>query len=465
MGVVTVLVADSQLLFADALAQALGAEDGIAVVDERPDRGPSTLDAVARLRPDVVIYDDSMLGLDGPAATKAIASFAPQAKVLVSSWFHSSDQIRATLRAGAAGFVPKSLRLAQLVHAVRQAAAGQPLVFGDQLAGLIEDLEGRWDESVSRYERLSSLTSRELQVLQVLAEGRALPEVAEELSISLGTLRNHVHKSLAKTGARTHVEAVAMARAAGFLSWSGRRRDARANSSGPLGEAARPVVPASRPRGGGISVLVADAQRLFADAIASCLEQASGVSVIDASTSRAGEAIDAVMSFGPDVVVYDLHLRDMEGTTAVRALSRWAPSTRIILVSWYNGRPQVRRALAAAPDIVVPKTVPVARLVEAVRLAGERDAAAHAAELLTVLDLLDGGRPGNNALEQILSLTPREVQVLQHLAKGRPVKETAAELYLAVGTVKNLTSRLMSKLGVGSQLEAVTMAGEAGFLW
>lgn len=461
-----VLVADAQLLFAETLARALREEHGVDVVPEHPVRGQAALEAVRRHRPDVVIYDNWMLELDGPSAVSAIGTDVPGAKVLVTSGYHGPHHIQAALAAGAAGFLPKSLRVGQLADAVRRAAAGEALVFAEQLADLMDDLNERLEVSRIRTVGLSSLTARELEVLEALAPGSAVSVVAEQLSISVGTLRNHLHNILSKTGARNRVELVAMARREGFVA-AGHpptRERSRAASGSVEGAPSRDGSPGSTHDGRRpASVLIADAQRLFTDALGSALATDPRLSVLPVVATRAGEAIEAMVSHRPDIVVYDLHLQGMEPSAVVRALSCWAPGTRVVLLSWYHGRRQVRRALAAAPDVMLAKSCTLAAVRETVSHAAGRHPSEHAAKLAAVAELLDAGAGGDH-LERLLTLTPKELQVLQHLAKGQPLKQAASELALAVGTVKNVTYRLISKLGVRTQLDAVAMARNAGFV-
>lgn len=476
-----VLVADAQAMFAEALAQGLEHE-GLRVAPEYPHRGGMGLDAVRRHRPDVVVYDHWMPELDGPAATEAIATEAPGTKVLITSWCHGPQHIREALAAGAVGFLPKGLRVTQVAHAVRRAGAGEPLVYADQLARLVDDLEGRLDDSYQHYTGLSSLTEREVEVLQALADGTTLAELAAEHSVSVGTVKNHVHKILTKTGTRSQVEAVALARKELFLgpgrqrrragpaaTSSSTRRRAPATAATPAATAAPtattgPTGPATRgrrARDGRVSVLVADTQRLFADAVAGALAHDARLRVLPALPARAGEAIDAAVQLRPDVVVYDLYLPDMEAAAALRALSRWAPGTRALIASWYHGRRQVRRALAIGAGVVIPKSATTAALGDAVYRAGGRHAADHAALVDAVVAALDDGRPVD---ERLLELLPRELQVLHLLAGGRTPSQISGQLCLAVGTVKNLISSLMAKLGVRTRLQALTIAREHGFV-
>lgn len=463
-GLPRVLIADAQPLFAEALGRALAVDHQIDVVAEYPDRAASTLDAVRRHRPDIVVYDFWLLGMDGAAATREIRSSSPETRVLVTSWYHGTPHIQAALSAGASGFLPKSLRVAQVAEAVNKAAAGADLVFAEQLAGLVDGLEARWQGSFEGSQRLASLTRREIQVLQVLSEGATLTGAAKELSISPGTLKNHVHHILAKTATVSHVEAVSVARQAGLLDETRRRRPPDARTAGRAPAATVASSRGRRTAADRTPVLVADTQLLFADALATALSGSPGVVVMPTLPTRAGEAIEAVVRLRPAVVVYDLYLRDMESVAAVRALSRWVPETRVVLASWYHGRPRVRKALAAGPDVMVPKSASLATVAETVRNAGRRAPGVHAEQVATVLDLLDDRRVTEDELERLLTLTPREVQLLQLSAMGRPVREVADQLCLAVGTVKNMNHRLMGKLGVRTQLEALTMARQAGFL-
>jgi len=163
-------------------------------------------------------------------------------------------------------------------------------------------------------------------------------------------------------------------------------------------------------------------------------------------------------------VLYDLWLRGMQGTAAALALRQWAPATKPVLVSWFHGRPQVRRALAAGTSAMVPKSGDLATLVALVRGVHERDPVEHGAELIRLVDLLRGESGQDDGLTRLLTLTPREMQVLQLLSSGSPTKNISQIVSLALGTVKNLISQILTKTGAGSQTEAVTLARRHGFL-
>lgn len=214
---IRVLVADGQHLFAEALALGLSWQSDLEVMRGYPATGLDVLDAVAAGRPNVVLLDFWIPGMNGAATSREITARSPQTRVLILSWFHGPKQVQEALDAGVAGFLPKSVRLDQVADAVRLANAGEPLVFGEQLAKLVDDTQKRWEASKERWERLSKLTRREVEILQLLSKGQPNKELARELQISGGTLRNHIHKILTKTGARTPLEAITMARHEGLI--------------------------------------------------------------------------------------------------------------------------------------------------------------------------------------------------------------------------------------------------------
>ncbi|HUR18115.1 MAG TPA: response regulator transcription factor [Acidimicrobiales bacterium] len=461
------LVADSQRLFGEVLGTALDLEIDLEVIPHYPTRGRAALDAIRRHQPDVVIYDQWMLEVDGPAATRVVASFSPATKVLVLSWYHGPLQIQAALGAGAAGFLPKSLRLEELIEAVRRAAAGDPLVFGEELARLVESIDDRWQGGVELEERFGSLSPREIQVLRALAGAAAPPQIAEALGISIGTVKNHIHHILAKTATSSQLEVVSLARLFGFVVDSRLRLpiSPRPPSPAPVksGAAGSPRPPPAS--GGTCSVMVADTERLFAEALGRCLGQETDLAVVATFPVSGLAAVDAILRHRPDVVLYDLWLRGLQGAAAVRALREWSPATKAVLSTWFHGRPQIRRALAGRPVSMVPKTSALSGVVDAVRAAHARPLEQHWAELLEIVEILrEGETPPDERLDRLLTLSPRELELLHQLALGGPAKRIAQEMSLAVGTVKNSIHQLLAKTGARNQTEAVAMAREHGFL-
>lgn len=211
------LVGDSQPLFAEALAGVLAREHDLVVFDEYPASGRDAIDAAFRLEPDVALIDYWIPGLEGPAVTNAITREAPRVKVIMLSWFYGVREIRSSLEAGATGFLPKNVSVAQVVEAIRDAHAGSSLVYPEQIAKMMERLDLGDKAAGKVWKKLRELTPRELEILALLAHGEPINVLADRLSISVHTLRTHIHRILDKTGTRSQMEAVALARRYGLI--------------------------------------------------------------------------------------------------------------------------------------------------------------------------------------------------------------------------------------------------------
>lgn len=217
MGKTRILIADAQSLLAESLAGVLKREKDFLVLDEYPASGREVLDAVFRCSPEVALIDYWMPGMDGPAVTNAITREAPDVKVILLSWFYGVRDIKAALEAGAVGFLPKNVSVGQVVDAIRDAKGGSSLIYPEQMARAMERLE-KGDRVASQvWQRLGELTPRELEILELLANGEPIKVLADRLSISVHTLRTHVHRILEKTGTRSQMEAVALARRYGLI--------------------------------------------------------------------------------------------------------------------------------------------------------------------------------------------------------------------------------------------------------
>lgn len=200
---IRLLLADDQALVRGALSALLGLERDLEVVAE-VDRGDLVLDAVRANPVDVVLLDVEMPGLDGIAVAEVLAREVPSVRSLIVTTFSRPGYLRRALDAGASGFVVKDTPAAELADAVRRVHQGLRVV--DPALATESLLDGR-----------NPLTEREQEALRLALDGRPVADVARELSLSVGTVRNHLSSAAAKTGAASSVQAAVIARDRGWL--------------------------------------------------------------------------------------------------------------------------------------------------------------------------------------------------------------------------------------------------------
>ena len=215
---VRVLVVDDQTLFREALTTLLGVREEVEVVGAVED-GAQALEAVALLRPDVVLMDLRMPVLDGVATTRRLHVEQPDVRVLVLTTFDGDDEVFPALRAGAVGYLLKDATASRLVEAVQAAARGESVLQPSVATKLIARVSQLPDpRDVPRPQPLvDPLTERELEVLRAVADGLSNREAAALLFLSEGTVKNHVTNVLAKLGVRDRTQAALRARALGLL--------------------------------------------------------------------------------------------------------------------------------------------------------------------------------------------------------------------------------------------------------
>jgi DNA-binding NarL/FixJ family response regulator len=214
---IRVLVVDDQELVRSGFCVILDAVDGVEVVGEAGN-GEAAVAAVTAHRPDVVLMDIRMPGMDGLEATRLITRQSPAApKVVMLTTFDLDDYVYEALRAGASGFLLKDSPRHDLIAAVRAAAAGDALLAPSVTRRLIEVFARRPPETSPSPSRLASLTTREQDVLLLLARGRSNSEIAAALFVSEATVKTHVGNLLAKLGLRDRVQAVILAYETGMV--------------------------------------------------------------------------------------------------------------------------------------------------------------------------------------------------------------------------------------------------------
>lgn len=213
-----VLVVDDQALFREALATLLSVRDEVEVVGEAGD-GHEALRLVAETAPDVVLMDLHMPVLDGIAATRRLRVEHPEVQVLALTTFDDDEDVFAALRAGAVGYLLKDVASERLVEALLAAARGESVLEPSVAAKVVARVAQLDDPAAPPPQQplVVPLTERELEVARLLADGRSNREIAAELFLAEGTVKNHVTNVLAKLEARDRTQAALRARALGLV--------------------------------------------------------------------------------------------------------------------------------------------------------------------------------------------------------------------------------------------------------
>ncbi|CEI49953.1 MULTISPECIES: response regulator transcription factor [Propionibacterium] len=208
---ITVFLADDQELVRSGFRMLIDAEDDMEVVGEGVD-GADTMRQIATLRPDVVLMDIRMPGMDGVEATKQVVALDNGTKVLVLTTFDLDEYVFAALKAGASGFLLKDTRPADLLSAIRAVAAGDSVVAPSATRRLLDHVAPTLPDHVGEPdERLDVLTDREREVLVEVAKGATNAEIATNLFMAEGTVKTHIGRLLAKLHCRDRVGLVLFA--------------------------------------------------------------------------------------------------------------------------------------------------------------------------------------------------------------------------------------------------------------
>jgi DNA-binding NarL/FixJ family response regulator len=218
----TVLIADDQALVRGGFRMILESRDDIDVVAEAAD-GVDALAESRRLRPDVVLMDIRMPKLDGIEATRQLLKDGgDRPRVLVLTTFDLDEYVYEAMRAGASGFLLKSVEPAELVRAVRVVAAGEALLAPSITRRLLERFIAQPGPGTAAAPQLDDLTDREVEVLTLVGQGRSNAEIADSLFLSQTTVKTHLAHIFAKLSLRDRVQAVIVAYETGLVR-TGRR--------------------------------------------------------------------------------------------------------------------------------------------------------------------------------------------------------------------------------------------------
>jgi DNA-binding NarL/FixJ family response regulator len=207
---IKVLIVDDERTFGEALQLALGREEDLCVVDVVTD-GSAAVAAASELKPDVVLMDFALPGMNGIEATRRIKDAEPGARVLILSGYEDELLLARAMQAGASGLLRKTEAVVDVGEAVRQAHRGEPLHDLNEIEGALRRLRHRRDQDASTEGRLNRLTPRELQILQQMAAGKAPDRIAEDLGVTANTLRTHTQNIITKLGVHSKLEALVLA--------------------------------------------------------------------------------------------------------------------------------------------------------------------------------------------------------------------------------------------------------------
>jgi DNA-binding NarL/FixJ family response regulator len=212
------IIADDHALLRSGIMSMLAGEPDLDVVGEAAD-GIEALEMCRRLLPDLVLMDVRMPKMDGLAATRAIKEELPRTSVVMVTMQDDPDYLFEAVIAGAAGYVLKGATPEQLTEAVRQVLNGEFLLDQRLTIDLLRSMADRGKaDLLSRPEPLAEpLTARETEILQLLAQGRTNPQIARELVVSPGTVKNHVHHIIAKLEVSDRTQAAVRAIELGLL--------------------------------------------------------------------------------------------------------------------------------------------------------------------------------------------------------------------------------------------------------
>jgi DNA-binding NarL/FixJ family response regulator len=210
LATIGILIIDDHQMFAESVARGFDVEPGFTVLGVATTMAEG-LRAATELRPNVALVDYQLPDGDGAQLASQIRAASPSTQVLMLTGRPEQGVVLAAIEAGCAGFVAKNRPLAELVQAARLASVGEAHITPSLLLDLLPRL------SATRRREVDDLTGRELEILRLVASGTASRVIAEDLFVSVHTVRNHVQRAIEKLGAHSKLEAVAIARQRGIL--------------------------------------------------------------------------------------------------------------------------------------------------------------------------------------------------------------------------------------------------------
>jgi DNA-binding NarL/FixJ family response regulator len=214
---IRVLIVDDHEIVREGLQTLLAEESDFEVVGTTGD-GAGAVDLAEMTKPDVIVMDLVMPGLDGIEATQRIVRNNPDARVLVLTTFADDKRVREAIQAGATGYLLKDILKADLLRALREAAIGRPSLHPEVQQHLMREFAGKTSASQGQASLHLSLTEREIGILRLIAEGRSNKEIAATLYLTEGTIKGYVSTIFDKLGVQDRTQAALYAVKHGLVS-------------------------------------------------------------------------------------------------------------------------------------------------------------------------------------------------------------------------------------------------------
>ena len=191
---ITILLVDDHAIVREGVRAYLDAHAEFTVVGEA-DSGSAALKLVEEHIPDVILMDLVMPGMDGVEATRQVKTISPRSQVVVLTSYHEDEHIFPALQAGALSYTLKDVDMEELADVVRMAALKEPSLHPRVASRVLQELHGRMKDKINPF---TTLTTREMEVLKLIADGLSNSEITEHLVISLHTVKGHVSNILSK---------------------------------------------------------------------------------------------------------------------------------------------------------------------------------------------------------------------------------------------------------------------------